>query len=123
MPRKCSPLSQIRRGQKMPGPLLLVYFMGARVQNLHTSLSISMQCCLSTCFDTSLHVEIVIKYFSVSEPHSGFLYLSPGPHSARLHVHHSLYPINFCKAFKGKYHFLKGLRHEIKIKCFEKRQV
>ncbi len=27
MPRKCSPLTQIRREQKMPGPLLLVYFM------------------------------------------------------------------------------------------------
>ncbi len=27
MPRKCSPLAQIRREQKMPGPLLLVYFM------------------------------------------------------------------------------------------------
>ncbi len=28
MLRKCSPLGQIRREQKMPGPLLLVYFMG-----------------------------------------------------------------------------------------------
>ncbi len=27
IPRKCSPLAQIRRGQKKPGPLLLVYFM------------------------------------------------------------------------------------------------
>ncbi len=27
VPRKCSPLTQIRREQKMPGPLLLVYFM------------------------------------------------------------------------------------------------
>jgi hypothetical protein len=28
IPRKCSPLAQIRREQKKPGPLLLVYFMG-----------------------------------------------------------------------------------------------
>ncbi len=28
MPRKCSPLTQIRRQQEKPGPLLLVYFMG-----------------------------------------------------------------------------------------------
>ena len=27
IPRKCSPLTQIRREQKKPGPLLLVYFM------------------------------------------------------------------------------------------------
>jgi hypothetical protein len=27
IPRKCSPLAQIRREQKKPGPLLLVYFM------------------------------------------------------------------------------------------------
>jgi hypothetical protein len=27
VPRKCSPLAQIRREQKKPGPLLLVYFM------------------------------------------------------------------------------------------------
>jgi hypothetical protein len=27
MPRKCSSLTQIRREQKMPGPLLLVYFL------------------------------------------------------------------------------------------------
>jgi hypothetical protein len=29
MLRKCSSLAQIRRKQKMPGPLLLVYFMVA----------------------------------------------------------------------------------------------
>ncbi len=28
--RKCSPLAQVRREQKKPGPLLLVYFMGTR---------------------------------------------------------------------------------------------
>ncbi len=32
VPRKCSPLSQIRREQKMPGPLLLVYFMFGTIQ-------------------------------------------------------------------------------------------
>jgi hypothetical protein len=33
MLRKCSPLAQIRREQKMPGPLLLVYFMASTLPN------------------------------------------------------------------------------------------
>jgi hypothetical protein len=33
IPRKCSPLAQIRREQKKPGPLLLVYFMPALFQH------------------------------------------------------------------------------------------
>ncbi len=38
MPLKCSPLAQIRREQKMPGPLLLVYFMLQAHQDISDGL-------------------------------------------------------------------------------------
>ncbi len=42
IPRKCSPLAQIRRGQEKPGPLLLVYFMPLGTFNVLHLLAIQL---------------------------------------------------------------------------------
>ncbi len=49
IPRKCSPLAQIRRGQEKPGPLLLVYFMTGCVK-----------CC------TFLFIDVIVGWFCVT---------------------------------------------------------
>ena len=78
MPRKCSSSSQIRRGQKMPGPLPLVYFMmymQTRSFHVQTVFSLYTASLRPSIFPWKfVLIFVVLNYLSVDTVHHTLLH-------------------------------------------------